>query len=618
MGNRERLVVLLLGALLVVLSLCLSTGVASADTYVCGTQNPVRPACPAFTDSRNDFPSRPGTVATIRYGPYNLPPNSAIHNTPINFSARAPCINCYLTDIVADLVYDGDPRGATDSTYATGATANLNHDAMLHHFVMLNPNRVDAVCSTGLQGQLGERFFAAGNERTHMHLPAPFGYQNTANNWRLIPHIVNKSSTSYQQMSIQVTYRYRTDSSVLGTNPLWFDIDGCADSEYTAPVGYSDSHDPRQNADFGTYGWISTVSGRMIGMAGHMHDVDILSANPCTVHCPEQGGGIAVSAELVGGPASYYGPVPPNNPPPADLTGTTLCRSEANYGTPFAGTQWQGHLDTMTQCGVFSDLPAGHQPEPYPAGGTYPSTGVPFSAGDVIKVHSEYQNDTGQPQTDVMGILMGWYVPQSGGYPRPKGATPARMSLVPAFQQCTSGNRTHGAPLSNPSCTLPVQSSSYLTIGAPDANGAPVNSTGWVQFDALLGNTATAADEADVRVRAYVTDVRNKSGLADYTGQLKLTTDLRITDRDNGPTELATMQDSPLSFTVPCATTGSTSIGSTCSVITTADALAAGTVKESMRTIWQLAKVNVFDGGADGSAATNPNTLFLTQGYFVP
>jgi hypothetical protein len=356
----------------------------------------------------------------------------------------------------------------------------------------------------------------------------------------------------------------------------------------------------------------------MIAMAGHMHDVDILSANPCPVHCPEQGGGIAVSAEFVGGPASYYGPVPPNNPPPADLTGTTLCRSEANYGTPFAGTQWQGHLDTMTQCGVFSDLPAGHQPEPYPSGGTYPSTGVPFSAGDVIKVHSEYQNDTGQPQTDVMGILMGWYVPQSGGYPRPKGATPARMSLVPAFQQCSSGNRTHGAPLSSASCTPPVQSSSFLTVGAPDANGAAANSTGWIQFDALLGNPATAADEADVRVRANVTDVRNKSGLADYTGQLKLTTDLRITDRDNGPTELGTAQDSPLSFTVPCATTGSATIGSTCSVTTTADALAAGTVKEGMRAIWQLAKVNVFDGGADGSAATTPNTLFLTQGYFVP
>lgn len=616
MRNRERV---LLGVLLVALGLLWSTGVASADTYVCGTQNPVRPACPSYTDIRNDLPARPGTIATIRYGPYNMPPNTGYHNDPINFSARAPCTNCYITDIVADLVYDGDPRGATDPTYATGASANLDHGALLHHFVLINPSRVEAVCPTGLQGQLGERFFAAGNERTHMHLPAPFGYLNTANNFRLIPHVLNRISTSYQQVSIQVTYRYRTDSAPIGASPLWFDIDGCTDSEYTIPVGYSNTHDPRQNAEWGTYGWPSTVSGRMIAMAGHLHDVDITSTTPCPTHCPEQGGGIAVSAELIGDtPAAYYGPVPPNNPPPADLTGTTLCRSEANYGTPWAGTRWQGHLDTMTECGVFSDLPAGHQAEAYPSGGTYPQTGVPFSAGQVIEVHSEYQNDTGQQQTDAMGILMGWYVPQSGGYPRPRGATPTRISLVPAFNQCTSGNRTHGAPFASRSCNPPVQSSSFLTVGSPDANGAPVNSTGYVQYDTLVGDPATLADEADARVRASITDVRNKTGLGDYTGQLKVTTDIRITDRNNGPTELGTAQDSPLSFTIPCTTTASNAVGSTCSVITTADALAAGTVKENMRTIWQLAKVNVFDGGADGLASTNPNTLFMAQGYFTP
>jgi hypothetical protein len=606
---------------LFVLSLSASSGVAGADTYVCGTTNPVTAACPAFTDARGDYATRPGTTAVIRYGPYNLPPNSAIHNMPINFSARAPCTNCYITDMVPDLVYDGDARGAGDSTYATGATANLNHDAMLHHFVLINPNRTDAVCASGLQGQLGERFFAAGNERSHVHLPAPFGYQNTASNWRLIPHIVNKSATSYQQVSIQMTFRYRTGTGPLPTYPLWFDIDGCGDSEYTAPPGYSDTHDPRQNADFGTTGWVSTVTGRMIGMGGHMHDVDILSANPCDTHCPEQGGGIAVSAELVGGAPTYYGPIPPNNPPPADLTGTTLCRSQAYYGTPFAGTQWKGHLDTMSQCGVFSDLPAGHQSEPYPAAGTYPSTGVPFSAGQVIKLHSEYENGTGADQTDVMGIVMGWYVPQSPGYPRPKGATPTRVSLVPAFQQCTAPNRTHGAPLSSQSCAPPTQASSFLTVGTPDApgNGAAANSVASAQFTTIPGNANTQADEGDVRVGASITDVRNKSGLGDYAGQLKLTTDLRITDRDNGPTEISTTQAVSLSFAVPCTvTTATTTIGSSCTLNTTADALAAGTVKESMRAIWELGKVNVFDGGSDGVASTDPNTLFLTQGYFVP
>ena len=34
--------------------------------------------------------------------------------------------------------------------------------------------------------------------------------------------------------------------------------------------------------------------------------------------------------------------------------------------------------------------------------------------------------------------------------------------------------------------------------------------------------------------------------------------------------------------------------------------------------MWQLGKVEVFDGGSDGNAATTPNTLFVTQGVFVP
>ena len=42
---------------------------------------------------------------------------------------------------------------------------------------------------------------------------------------------------------------------------------------------------------------------------------------------------------------------------------------------------------------------------------------------------------------------------------RPKGATPLRASMVPAFKACAAPNRTHGAPLAFPSCNPPVQSS---------------------------------------------------------------------------------------------------------------------------------------------------------------
>jgi hypothetical protein len=609
MGNRERCL-LLVGAITVVLGM-FWTSAASADTIF----NP--PNIP-FSDARTDYKaSRPGTVVEGRYGPFTVNANSEVHNA-LDFSAPAPCTNCYITDIVPSLIYDGDANNAT------GTTANLINGAMMHHFVLINPARQDAVCPGGLQGQLGERFFASGNERTHMHLPSQYGYYNPAgqSNWTLIYHLVNKAAVQ-KKLSIQIYYKYRLASDTtfpppLEAKPWWLDIDGCGDSEYTIPTGYSDTHTT----------WTipsspSPINGKMIAISGHLHDVDITSgAAACDIHCANEGGGIAVSAELVGGANTYYGPVPPNNPPPADLTGMTLCRSEGYYGTAWAAGQWKGHLDTMSVCGIQTDVPAGAQAEAYPAGGAYPTIGIPVSSGQQIKLHSEYSNGTGAQQIDVMGIMMAWYAPTNAattGFPRPKGASPLRAALVPAYTQCTSSNRTHGAPLSYPSCAAPVQASNFLTVGTPDANGAASNMIGSVQFTAVPGNTGTTADEADLRVKVSTTDVRNKSDLTDYAGQLKASAMMRMTDRDNGPTELATVQDTPLTYTVPCTTTpGSSTIGSTCSLNTTVDAVVPNTVKEGRRSVWQMDKINVFDGGADGQASTDPNTLYLTQGVFVP
>ena len=36
------------------------------------------------------------------------------------------------------------------------------------------------------------------------------------------------------------------------------------------------------------------------------------------------------------------------------------------------------------------------------------------------------------------------------------------------------------------------------------------------------------------------------------------------------------------------------------------------------RALWELGKLRVLDGGADGDAETGPNTLFAVQGVFVP
>src|SRR5205814_144592 len=147
------------------------------------------------------------------------------------------------------------------------------------------------------------------------------------------------------------------------------------------------------------------------------------------------------------------------------------------------------------------------------------------------------------------------------GYPRPKGATPLYAALVPAFEACTSANRTHGAPLSSPSCAPPVQSSSILTSGTPDApnNGQAANFSGFVRYTNLA---------SDIRLQASLTDVRNNPSLSDYTGSVQVSNNVQLTDNFNSQEtpEPGTVQAFKYTFDAPCTTTASTSIGSTCAV----------------------------------------------------
>src|SRR5215207_7454899 len=73
------------------------------------------------------------------------------------------------------------------------------------------------------------------------------------------------------------------------------------------------------------------------------------------------------------------------------------------------------------------------------------------------------------------------------GYARPRGASPLRASLVPAFAPCSSPDRTHGPPLAFGSCSGPDQVSSHLTVGTPDANAASASSVGSVHVRVAPG-----------------------------------------------------------------------------------------------------------------------------------
>ena len=134
--------------------------------------------------------------------------------------------------------------------------------------------------------------------------------------------------------------------------------------------------------------------------------------------------------------------------------------------------------------------------------------------------------------------------PAQGTHPRPKGATPFRVPLVPAYSACAAPNRTHGPPLAFPSCNPPAQTSAQATVGTPDAFGGAANATGYLRLTVCLGWCGHETVDADILIDIELNDVRcvptgarcgtaNVSGPADYSGELRFSFAFRVTDHWN-------------------------------------------------------------------------------------
>jgi hypothetical protein len=288
--------------------------------------------------------------------------------------------------------------------------------------------------------------------------------------------------------------------------------------------------------------------------------------------------------------------------------------------------------------GLQKNVPVGHWS---PDGQKLTASGyVPGPPGqyDIFTMNTDGSSSTNITNTtgsDEFGS--DWQPIPYTGYARPKGASPLRVSLVPSFVPCTSPNRTHGAPLSFPSCRFPRQQYPFVTVGTPDANGAPAKSVGYMRFDVLRG-TPGPPNDSDVAIAAKVSDVRcgaavdppppgaagecdssNDNGFPDFGGGLSARVTLRITDKLNSPdpagTGPGTMTDYTFAVPVSCAVTGDTTIGSTCSTNTTADAVVPGIVPEGNRAVWEMGQVQLW---AVDSSSGAPVGVFETQGVFVP
>jgi hypothetical protein len=251
----------------------------------------------------------------------------------------------------------------------------------------------------------------------------------------------------------------------------------------------------------------------------------------------------------------------------------------------------------------------------------------------------------------LVGALLALVVAQTafGAYVRPKGATPKLDSLVIAYKPCGAPNQTHSAPFAYPSCNPPVQTSPWLTVGTPPANGLPPNFIGSTLLKVCLppGGCAPGPPGADIHFTFSMTDIRCTAALAGvtpavcpggalgpYTGSVQPKLPLQITDMCNspaGPPPCTPLPPAPNDATgpagaplvvpmppagVPCALAGP-GIGSTCAVATTFNAVIPGSIVAGAKANIEIGLVTVTDGGSKGDFST-PASLFADAGVFVP
>lgn len=212
---------------------------------------------------RKPQPARtnPGTLTkTILHGPYEVP--AAVGDKDgrsrdiIELGIETPCGDCYITSIKPDMVY------------ADGSVANVDTGPGLHHFLLTSQFRSDPVCGQSLPNPsvfLGERFAAAGNERTEIALPLGYGIYNAAlHRWNMASDFMNHAEQP-KTVYVKITYQYvpAATARLKEVRPVWLDVAPCGSVRdiYRVPAGGSTE----------TRDWVVNVPGRVIGLGGHSH-----------------------------------------------------------------------------------------------------------------------------------------------------------------------------------------------------------------------------------------------------------------------------------------------------------------------------------------------------------
>lgn len=295
-------------------------------------------------------------TTTYRYGPVEIGPYEVLQQD-LAYGLPKPAVDGYITHMAVDVV-DAD-----------GTPVPINR-LMLHHIVFVNlgptiGSKRDSTCgtftafdsSTAIPA-LGERFYAAGEERAQLRLPDGYGYPTqTEDQWALTAMLMNHRDRTD---SAYIQYTVTTDTAPhTPVTPYWLDVVNClADPVYDVPGGRPGGATHRRS-----FSWKPPVDGRIVAGLGHVH-----------------GGARDLSLRRAGGCEIYA--------------------SKPTWGLP-------GHP-------FYNVKPVLHEPGPIDMSGFTSELGFPVRRGEALRLDSDY--DGARLHARVMGIMVVFLAAGPGGH----------------------------------------------------------------------------------------------------------------------------------------------------------------------------------------------------------
>lgn len=279
----------------------------------------------------------------------------------------------------------------------TGAQVPIQR-LMLHHIVFTNLNRQDSTCAG--EGYLGfdnrkdfgstfapQRFYAAGEERSKMSMPAGYGYvTRDSDHWGIVAMVMNHRSTPDHAY---IHYEVTVDSSpgLKPVTPYWLDVRNCrADPIYNVPsIAQKAKRAKKQH--------VKKASAARKHKKGK-HRKKRKKATRATTDetadytWPESGYLIAGGGHVHGGAIGLKLTEP-------SCGNREVAKSDPTWGLP-------DHP-------FYNVRPVLHEPGPINMSAFGDTTGLPVHAGETLRLNSIY--DDTQPHVRVMGIMIVYFAP---------------------------------------------------------------------------------------------------------------------------------------------------------------------------------------------------------------